>query len=50
MVSQGWDLKYVYSLNKNLIVNIFNDGEKLIIKKEFIYSEGDEKKLDTFIH
>ena len=35
----------------NLIVNIFNDGEKLIIKKEFIYSEGDDKKrLDTFIH
>lgn len=33
------------------IVNIFNDGEKLIIKKEFIYSEGDDKKrLDTFIH
>jgi len=32
-------------------VNIFNDGEKLIIKKEFIYSEGDDKKrLDTFIH
>jgi hypothetical protein len=35
----------------DLIVNIFNDGEKLIIKKEFIYSEGDDKKrLDTFIH
>ncbi len=32
------------------IVNIFNDGEKLIIKKEFIYSEGDEKRLDTFVH
>ena len=32
-------------------MNIFNDGEKLIIKKEFIYSEGDDKKrLDTFIH
>jgi hypothetical protein len=39
------------SHNPNLIVNIFNDGEKLIIKKEFIYSEGDDKKrLDTFIH
>jgi len=35
----------------DLLVNIFNDGEKLIIKKEFIYSEGDDKKrLDTFIH
>lgn len=33
------------------LVSIFNDGEKLIIKKEFIYSEGgDEKRLDTFIH
>lgn len=31
-------------------MSIFNDGEKLIIKKEFIYSEGDERKLDTFIH
>ena len=31
-------------------MNIFNDGEKLIIKKEFIYSEGDEKRLDTFMH
>ena len=32
-------------------MSIFNDGEKLIIKKEFIYSEGgDEKRLDTFIH
>ena len=35
----------------DLVVNIFNDGEKLIVKKEFIYSEGDDKKrLDTFIH
>jgi hypothetical protein len=32
-------------------VNIFNDGEKLIIKKEFIYVEGsDRDQLDTFIH
>jgi hypothetical protein len=31
-------------------VSIFNEGEKLIIKKEFVYSEGDEKRLDTFIH
>jgi serine/threonine protein kinase len=36
---------------KRRIVNIFNDGEKLIIKKEINYSEGDDKKrLDTFIH
>jgi hypothetical protein len=39
------------AITPDLIVNIFNDGEKLIIKKEFIYSEGDDKKrLDTFIH
>ena len=41
----------MHSPPPDLIVNIFNDGEKLIIKKEFIYSEGDDKKrLDTFIH
>jgi len=44
-------LKVSAATTPDLIVNIFNDGEKLIIKKEFIYSEGDDKKrLDTFIH
>ena len=32
-------------------MSIFNDGEKLIIKKEFIYAEGDDRQqLDTFLH
>jgi len=25
-------------------VSIFNDGEKLIIKKEFIYAEGEDRQ------
>ena len=34
-----------------VVVSIFNDGEKLIIKKEFIYAEGeDRQQLDTFLH
>jgi hypothetical protein len=31
-------------------VQIFNDGEKQIIKKEFIYCEDDEKYLNTIAH
>lgn len=32
-------------------MDIFNDGEKLIIKKEFIYKEGEDRaQLDTFVH
>lgn len=38
-------------VDSSILVNIFNDGEKLIIKKEFIYAEGDDRQqLDTFVH
>lgn len=43
-------LKHPWLAKAETSMNIFNDGEKLIIKKEFIYSEGDEKRLDTFVH
>lgn len=31
-------------------MDIFNDGEKSVIKKEFIYVEDNVKYLDSFMH
>lgn len=40
-------LKHTWLRNVETNINIFNDGEKQVIKKEFVYCDDDVQNLNT---
>lgn len=40
-------LKHAWMQNIDLHIPIFNDGEKTVIKKEFVYCDDDASNLNT---